>query len=107
MAFEILFISIIGNYVIKKLKKLDFKKLENKFNFKHVQSETQRKLSNLAWKMPPVIISFLGIIFNFMLLFAVFNIIYDNAGIEKTVIFGFVILATKLNNINKSIRENL
>lgn len=92
MSLWYLAISIGGNYIITKLKRIDIPGLKKKFDDRHVETKLQKSLSDLAWKFPPVIIPILDILFRYGIVGSVMFLAYNNFGFEKMILLAATIL---------------
>ena len=96
MMWTFLIISLIGRYIIRQIKKIDFVIVNKKFNDKYTHDNKRRVMSNFAWKIPILIIPVLDFVFSLLLLSAVFNMILKNVGFQEAVLFGLALISVKL-----------
>jgi len=96
MNYWILIIGILSRVFINRLKKVDWKRKEQRFNEKHVFFTTQQIMSKAAWGMVRPMIGILDVIFRYLILGVIFYMINERTGLEGVVMFGFMLVAIKL-----------
>jgi len=96
MNWLILIISFFGSGFINKLKKKDWDVIGEKFKNKYVIYPIQEKMFKLAWAMIRPIISFLELIFKYLLMGFIVYSIYDLVGFNEAVLFCLITLIIRI-----------